>query len=150
LIFAAGVLVYKKLLNKMDIELILSEDNILLRSNLLAKAKKICELPSSIPEVDIAQLVKTEIPEINKFLQKEENIDLELIVVARSVVRESMKYYLELVELKKDIPQKKTYSTTAVSSKRPSLDYYDNARDVECHYRTKYGKWPHDDSKPIS
>jgi hypothetical protein len=128
----------------MENQTILSESSIELKALLLQKAELICDSRSSIPELDIPQMVRREIPYLDDYLKgKVSEIDPELVVLAREVVRESIDRYKRLVG--------NTYfynmSPAGEEGRKkplPGLDFYDNRRDMVAEYRAKYGKWIED------
>ena len=119
-----------------------SEKNQILELGLRMKAEKICKNSRAVPEVDVPQMVRRDIPGLADFLKSGSNIDPELVLVAKSVIRYAMRYYKDLVLDGFFVSHGYTVQPTP---KKPGLDYYDNRRDYAGEYRTMYGNWMYDD-----
>ncbi len=127
----------------MENQIVLSEESLALKMNLLNKAMVICRNKNAIPEIDVPRLVKKELPGLEDYLagKKDAIVNFEHIEIARNVIRESLAYYLELIN---EGRFKISGGVTGTPKTSPGLDYYDNRRDFEAQYRGKYGVWFYD------
>lgn len=120
----------------------LSEQGLILKMELLAKAEHICNNENAIPEIDVPNLIRKELPAIDIYLKGNKNVKLnpEHIQIAKEVISESIKNYAR-------IDYYSYNDFTAPNPKKPGLDYYDKRRDLETQYRGRYGTWIYDDNE---